>query len=224
VGTYAFSPFISLTQKIRKGVNEFMTYVRLDFINLVIRSEQWDALMLLNNEAQIVSDVVKEQENMFGETCREFTGHGKGNSSGGQPKSNRSTYLNDAEQGARNKPPPVPVLRHGTSSTEETIMTAQIKQRDRANDMYTKCPISGRTSDFPLGFLGCMRCGYPGHAFHDCQDRNLLTAKEIFHENFNAHKAHISEARASREANQSGDTRPPPNDRQECIRKIIRIV
>jgi hypothetical protein len=65
-----------------------------------------------------------------------------------------------------------PVLRHGTSAAEETIVRAQSSQPNASTDVYPKCPMTGRTSDFPLEFRGCMNCGDPGHAIHDYADQN----------------------------------------------------
>jgi hypothetical protein len=73
-------------KKIQKGVNESKTYIRPDFTRIITRSQQCDALVLLKNEAHRVVDALKEQEDMFRETCRDFYSPGKGKLANGQQK------------------------------------------------------------------------------------------------------------------------------------------
>jgi hypothetical protein len=148
---------------------------------------------------------------MFKETCRDFYSPGKGNLANSQQKSSHGTFQYEADK--HSNVMASPVLRHGTSSAEETIVRAQGSQPNSSTDVYPKRPLTGRASDFPLGFRGCMNCGDPGHAFRDCADRNSLEAKSRFHSNFNAHKPHITAARELRQSQQSGDKRPRPSER-----------
>jgi hypothetical protein len=166
---------------------------------------------LLKNEAQRICDALKEQEEMFKETCRVFYSPSKGNLASGQQKPSHGTF--QYETGQHSPVTAYPVLRHGTSAAEETIARAQSSQPNSSADVYPKCPSTGRASDFPLGFRGCMNCGDPNHTFRDCPDRNLLDAKSRFHSNFNAHKPHITAARELRQSQQSGDKRPRPSER-----------
>jgi hypothetical protein len=178
---------------------------------LTTRSQQCDALALLKNEAQRVCDALKEQEEMFKETCRDFYSPGKGNLASGQQKSSHGTFQYEA--GQHSHVMSSPVLRHGTLAAEETIARAQSSQPNSRTDIYPKYPSTVRASDFPLGFRGCMNCGDPDLAFRDCPDRNSLEAKSRFHSNFNAHKPHITAARELRQSQQSGDKRPRPSER-----------
>jgi hypothetical protein len=192
-------------------VNESKSYLRPDFTMLITRSQQCDALALLKNEAQRVCDALKEQEEMFKETCRDFYSPGKGNLASGQQKSSHGTFQYEA--GQHSHVMASPVMRHGTSAAEETIARAQSSQPNSSTDVYPKCPSTGRASDFPLGFRGCMNCGDPDHAFRDCPDRNSLEDKSRFHSNFNAHKPNITAARELRQSQQSGDKIPRPSER-----------
>jgi hypothetical protein len=205
--------FNALTKKVRKGVNESKTYVRPYFTRIITRSQQRDALVLLKNEEQRVCEALKEQEEMFKETCRDFYSPGKGNPANGQKKSSHGTFQYEADQ--HSNITASPVLRYGTSATEDTIARAQGIQPNSCTDVYPKCPFTGRASDFRLEFRGCVNCGDPGHAFRDCADRNSLEAKSRFHSNFNAHKPHITAARELRQSQQSGDKRPRPSERAQ---------
>jgi hypothetical protein len=148
---------------------------------------------------------------MFKETCRDFYSPGKGNLARGQQKSRHGTFQYEA--GQHSHVMASPVLRHGTLAAEETIARAQSIQPNSSTDVYPKCPSTGRASDFPLEFRGCMNCGDPDHVFHDSPDRNSLEAKSRFHSNFNAHKPHITAARELRQSQQIGDKRPRPSER-----------
>jgi hypothetical protein len=205
--------FNALTKKVRKGVNESKTYIRPDFTRIITRSQQCDTLVLLKNEAQRVCKALKEQAEMFKETCRDFYSPGKGNPSNGQQKLSYGTFQNEADQ--HNNVMASPVLRHGTSAAEETIARAQGSHTNSSTDVYPKFPLTGRASNLPLGFRGCMNYGDPGHAFRNCADQNSLEAKSRFHSNFNAHKPHITAARELRQSQQSGDTTPRQSERAQ---------
>jgi hypothetical protein len=134
----------------------------------------------------VVSDALMEQEYRFRGTCREFTSPVKWNSSGGQQKSSHGAFQYDTDQ--YESVPLSPVLHHGTAAAEEIIAMAQNSQCVPITDVCLACPTSGRTSDFPLRFHGCMNCGGPGRASRDCADRNLQDAKYRFQGNVNAQK------------------------------------
>jgi hypothetical protein len=138
---------------------------------------------------------------------------GKGNLANVQQKSSHGTFQYEADQHRNFMASPV--LRHGTSAAEETIARAQGNHPNSSTNVYPKCPLTGRASDIPLGFHGCMNCGDPGHAFCDCVDRNLLKAKSRFDSSFNAHKPHITAARELRQSQQSGDKLPRPRERAQ---------
>jgi hypothetical protein len=70
----------SLTPKIRKGVHESKTYARLNFINLITHSDQCDALVLLKNEACLVWEGHKDQDERFREAWIELSGGNKNGS------------------------------------------------------------------------------------------------------------------------------------------------
>jgi hypothetical protein len=144
--------FNTLTKKIRKGLNKSKTNILPDFTRIITRSQQCDALVFLKNETQRVGDALKDQEDMFRETCRDFYSPGKGNLTNGQPRLIHGTFQYEADQ--QSNVMASPVLRHDTPATEETIARAQISHPNPSTDVYPKCPMTGRTSDFPLGFRG----------------------------------------------------------------------
>jgi hypothetical protein len=115
--------FNALTKRIRKGVNRSKTYIWPDFTRIITRSQQCDALVLLKNEAHRVSEVMKEQEEMFKETCRDFYSPGKGNLANGQQKLSHGTFQYEADQ--QSNVMASHVLHHSTSAAEETIVRAQ---------------------------------------------------------------------------------------------------
>jgi hypothetical protein len=180
-------------KKIWKGVNESKIYIQPHLTRIITRSQQCDTLVLLKNEAPQVSEALKEQEEMFKETCRDFYSPGKGNLANGQHKLSHGTFQYGADQ--QSNVMASPVLRHRTSAVEETISRAQDNHPNSSTNVYTKYPLTGRASDFPLRFQGCMNCRYQGYAFCDCADQNSLEAKSRFHSNFNAHKPHNTAAR-----------------------------
>jgi hypothetical protein len=91
-------------------------------------------------------------------------------------------------------------FRQGASAAEETINNAKTGSKpNQGGEVYHTDPRSGQTSDFPLGFRGCMSCGDENHRFSECKSRSEVAAHEKFYANFKAHREHIANARLNRE-------------------------
>jgi hypothetical protein len=107
--------------------------------------------------------------------------------------------------------PQVVGFRQGASAAEETINNATPGNTpNQVGEVYPTDPKSGRTSDFPLGFRGCMSCGDENHQFSECKSRSEVAAREKFYANFNAHREHIASARLKREAKKNDSTGGSP--------------
>jgi hypothetical protein len=195
----------ALTAKIRKGILESATFKRPDFRKLVTGADQRNSLMKLKNEADKIFKKLKEEEDRFRETCREFavasnkgSSHQRASAHVGTAAATDQTRKAGVKQEA---PSYAAVLKHNVSAAEETIGRAKASsggKHDR-DAVYPVDPKSGKVSDFPVGFFGCYSCGDPTHRFNDCTKKGEPDAKSRFYKNYNAHEKHIKEARAKRE-------------------------
>jgi hypothetical protein len=186
----------SLTPKIRKGLHQSKTYVRPNFTKSITHSDQCDALVLLKNEACLVWEAHREQDERFRETLLELSG-GNNNNSHGQAmplQRNSNTFVNtidlpDDDEVEQQQPgtlnriaskdrnphshirfdqPQAVGFRQGASASEETINNAKTGSTpNQVGEVYPTDTKSGRTSDFPIGFRGCMSCGDENHRFSE---------------------------------------------------------
>jgi hypothetical protein len=188
--------FSSLTAKIRKGTNESKTYTRPDFTTLITHVDQYDTLVLLNNEASVVWEMHKEQYYRFHETWKELANAIKIGPRGKLKQQNRNNatlvktadiyhyvtvapfqdvpppkappYTNPPPQHTRFEFTCTLRIRQWAPAAEEMIVNATAGETHvRDVNAYPTCPETGRPSDFPLVFCGCMRCGDPNHSFKD---------------------------------------------------------
>jgi hypothetical protein len=229
----------SLTPKIRKGAHESKTYVRPNFTKLITHSYQCDALVLLKNKACLIWEAHKEQDERFRETWLELSGGNK-NGSHGQAKPlqrNSNTSVNTVDtpyddEGEQQQPgnldritskkrksqnhirfdqPQAVGFHQGASAAEDTINNTKTgSNTNQGGGVYPTDPRSGRKSDFPLGFHGCMSCGNKNHRFSECKSRSEVAARQKFYANFNAHREHIANARLKRESEKKGSTGGKP--------------
>lgn len=72
---------------------------------------------------------------------------------------------------------------------------------------YPLHPQTGKPSDFPRGFEGCMNCGDPQHQFRTCPTRSAPGAEARFFHNLNAHKPHTAAGAAGGRRDRIGYSR-----------------
>jgi hypothetical protein len=164
--------------------------------------------VLLKNEACLVWEAHKEQDERFRETWLELSGGNKNNSHG-QAKllqRNSNTFVNtidllDDDEVEQQQPgtldriaskdrnpqshirfdlPQAVEFCQGASAAEEMINNAKTDSTpNQVGEVYPTDPKSGQTSDFPIGFRGCMRCGDENHRFSECKSRSGSPLKAL---------------------------------------------
>ncbi|MGH3623045.1 MAG: hypothetical protein ACRDQ5_14825, partial [Sciscionella sp.] len=93
------------------------------------------------------------------------------------------------------KPDSVSVRRFSPSPAESVMQRYKGHTEEVEGAGYPVNPESGKPSDFPRGFRGCMNCGDPQHNFRACPSRSAPDAESRFFHNLHAHKPHLCKRR-----------------------------